>query len=888
MSASDSNRSPSAIPTTEVDQSEISVKREVNPEESTVTAEEWRAMQSVLDAVYAYRDTDGHDPSKLFHRKVNKRAVPDYYETIREPIALSTVKAKINTKEYRQFSEFVRDFALIPHNAQIYNRPSCAAYKDALTIKVQSVIESELQKLVDQKIISAEVAVLPDLGEIPPVSPRLAEQEGEEDEDDEDEDEDDDGEDSDEEGSKRRRKRGPRSSLATSKREDNVKSNDVDARRKRGRPPRVDTPLEARIKAVLKGLRKIKGPGGELKVSHFEKLPDKTSYPGYFTEIKNPMALDLIKRKSKRKKYQSVDQLMKDVELMFENAKTYNRDDSQIHKDAVELQKEARSLAEQEKKKPDSDYMMEDGKLPLPNGILYNNELWKVGDWVHIQNPNDLNKPIVGQIYRTWQDPEGQKWVNACWYYRPEQTVHRFDRHFYENEVVKTGQYRDHNIEEVLDRCFVMFFTRFPKGRPRDFPPDKEVYVCESRYNEEKHKLNKIKTWASCLPDEVREKDYQMDMFETPNKMKKVPSPIKHLLPADAKETDDLPKPTWGLENAPPIVGAVHRRPREANESPPPEPTPSPPPPATLPPAQAGQGSISRTPQVTNGTSNHQGMSSQSAGYSSKPYSSEQYPKQSPLPPTPSSSSSSSSSSQHQQQPPHQPATNRQPSSQPTIHPVSMTPVPLPPSAARTPPAQSAHPHQQPGYASTQTPTSSSSYNYTAASLTPPRPIPMPMERAGGGGGGGGGTGSFYQPPKPVEVYHLLDHAQAGIPAEVTAQFHHDDQGHILFFTAPPVETLPPYKQGQALGHSVHYLAEKARRAEKRKAAAAAAAAAGMGMEMEMETTVVQKRQKTGADGEREKQQRELDEEIKRLKLKSLEIWTRQLRDGMEGLYTGF
>ena len=59
-----------------------------------------------------------------------------------------------------------------------------------------------------------------------------------------------------------------------------------------------------------------------------------------------------------------------------------------------------------------------------------------------------------------------------------------------------------------------------------------------------------------------------MDLFDEPRKVKKVPSPIKHLLPSDAKETDDLPKPTWGLENAPPIVGAVHKRPREANVSP--------------------------------------------------------------------------------------------------------------------------------------------------------------------------------------------------------------------------------------------------------------------------------------------------------------------------------
>lgn len=228
-------------------------------------------------------------------------------------------------------------------------------------------------------------------------------------------------------------------------------------------------------------------------------------------------------------------------------------------------QKEARKLVDLEKKKPDTEYVMEEGRLPLPNGISHNGQIWKVGDWVHIQNPNDVTKPIVAQIYRTWQDTEGQKWVNACWYYRPEQTVHQHEKHFFPNEVVKTGQYRDHHIDEVVDRCFVMFTTRYSRGRPRGFATDKEVYVCDSRYNEEKHKLNKIKTWASCLPDEVRDKDYEMDLFEGQKRVKKVPSPLLHMLKEGANEADESPKPRWGVDNAPPIVGAVHKGPRDEN-----------------------------------------------------------------------------------------------------------------------------------------------------------------------------------------------------------------------------------------------------------------------------------------------------------------------------------
>jgi chromatin structure-remodeling complex subunit RSC1/2 len=548
--------------------------------ESTVTDKEYDGMATMLGNVYAYRTSDGDDPSKIFHRKVNKRMVPDYYDVIKEPMAMSMVKAKINGREYKSFEEFVRDFALICHNAQVYNSPSAQAYQDALIIK--GVVEKELVKLVEQGVVTKERTELPFLGEIPPPDEGIIE-EVEEDDDDEEEDEDDEEEDTEDEG-KKKRKRGRPSLASKREREEKGEKDEPDTRKKRGRPPRVDTPMEARIKAIMKGLRKPKNSRGELLVGHFERLPDKAALPEYFKEIKQPIALDVIKKKLKRKKYTSIEQFMRDVELMFENAKQYNQDESQIYREAVALQKEARALAEHERARPDTDFVMEDGRIPLPDGILHNGELWKVGknfktssvnscsptlgDWVHLQNPNDLTKPIVAQIYRTYQDQDGAKWVNACWYYRPEQTVHRFDKHFFENEVVKTGQYRDHPIDEIVDRCFVMFFTRFNKGRPRGFPEDKEVYVCEARYNEEKHKINKIKTWASCLPDEVRDKDYEMDLFDVPKKLKKVPSPIKYMFKeGEQKESDDLPKPVWGAPNAPPKIGAVHCRPRDPKVS---------------------------------------------------------------------------------------------------------------------------------------------------------------------------------------------------------------------------------------------------------------------------------------------------------------------------------
>ncbi|KAF2258533.1 hypothetical protein CC78DRAFT_572430 [Lojkania enalia] len=747
---------------------------------SSVTEDEWKAMSIVLANVSGHRTQGGYDPTKLFQRKVNKRSLPDYYEVIKEPMALSIIKAKVQQKEYKDFPEFVRDFALVPHNAQVYNRQDSQAYVDALEVK--RVLEQELKKLAGEKVITEEVAALPYLGEIPEQDPLPPDEEEEEEDEDEEEDDEDEDEDEDDEG-KRKRRRGPRSTAAITKRESGVRSkdevkDDPESRKKRGRPPRVDTPMEARIKAIMKGIRKPRNKLNKLMVSAFERIPDKQLMPEYHAEIKSPMAMDLLKRKLKRKKYNSVDHFMQDVELMFENAKTYNEDDSQVYQDAVYLQKEARRIAKEEKEKPDTEYVMEEGRIPMPNGILHNGELWKVGDWVHIQNANDLTKPIVAQIYRTWQDAEGGKWVNACWYYRPEQTVHRFDRHFLENEVVKTGQYRDHRIDEVVDRCFVMFVTRYNKGRPRDFPTDKEIYVCEARYNEEKHKLNKIKTWASCLPDEVRDKDYVMDLFDAPRKLKKVPSPIAYLLRDDQKETDDLPKPEWGAENAPPKIGAVHRRPRDPKESPPPEPTPSPPP--QPPPAPA-----MTTPTLPAASTN---------GYAAdlqRSYSNPQVPTASPMPvPTPQ---------------PHHVATAYTPTHPQQYHAHSQSPAPHIPHLPPAQPAayQTITPH--PSFSTSQPPPPLPQYATPRSTVPYQQPLQAPVG---------------YKAPQPVEVYILNDHANSSIPPSIRSQFQRDEQGRVLFFTAPPQFTPSNIirKEGSALGHSARYLAAKQKRDKLRAA----------------------------------------------------------------------
>lgn len=529
-----------------------------------VSNEQYKALKAITETVSEYKisvkGNEDYYPALIFRRLPNKRNLPEYYQIISEPSAISTQKGKIQRKSYTGIPEYVRDFALIVHNAQLFNRPNSQPVKDVF--QIEQAFKDELKKLVEQGLAKEEEIEFPDLGDIPAATPEPdpVSEEDEEDEEGEDDEEDEEGDDSDG-GRKRRRGR-----VSISGKKGKADEDEDDGRKRRGRPPKVDTPMEARIKIVLKGLRRPKDKQGNARIRHFERLPDKAEHPHYYTEIKEPIALDTVRKKAKRKKYNSLEHFMKDLELMFKNAMAYNVDGSEVFQDAKVLLKESSAMMQVEKQKSDDEFKLDDGRVPLPDGIEYKDEKWKTGDWIHINNLNDVTKPIVAQIYRTWRDDNGQNWINACWYYRPEQTIHQYEKHFYPDEVCKTGQYRDHHIEEVMDRCFVMFFTRYSRGRPRGLGADKEVYVCESRYNEDKHKFNKIKTWASCLPDEVRDKDYEMDLLAVPRKIKKVPSPIKDELKADQKE-DEIPTPRWGLKNAPPIVGGVRKGPRDENVS---------------------------------------------------------------------------------------------------------------------------------------------------------------------------------------------------------------------------------------------------------------------------------------------------------------------------------
>lgn len=75
------------------------------------------------------------------------------------------------------------------------------------------------------------------------------------------------------------------------------------------------------------------------RTSIFEKLPSKKLYPDYFNLIERPVSIDLILKDCKNGVYTEVEQVKRDLQTMYDNAKFYNEKDSWVYNDAVKLNK---------------------------------------------------------------------------------------------------------------------------------------------------------------------------------------------------------------------------------------------------------------------------------------------------------------------------------------------------------------------------------------------------------------------------------------------------------------------------------------------------------------------------------------------------------------------
>jgi ATP-dependent helicase STH1/SNF2 len=70
----------------------------------------------------------------------------------------------------------------------------------------------------------------------------------------------------------------------------------------------------------------------------FMDLVSKRDYPLYYTMIKKPIAMKIIKKRIQSPYYKTIQQFKEDFDLMFDNARTFNEEGSFVYEDADEMQ----------------------------------------------------------------------------------------------------------------------------------------------------------------------------------------------------------------------------------------------------------------------------------------------------------------------------------------------------------------------------------------------------------------------------------------------------------------------------------------------------------------------------------------------------------------------
>lgn len=80
-----------------------------------------KKFQTVIIMVHS--QISQHRNGNIFHNPIKPSEAPDYYDIIRRPMDLKTIKGRIRDGQIASSDEFQRDVYLMFANSLMYNRP---------------------------------------------------------------------------------------------------------------------------------------------------------------------------------------------------------------------------------------------------------------------------------------------------------------------------------------------------------------------------------------------------------------------------------------------------------------------------------------------------------------------------------------------------------------------------------------------------------------------------------------------------------------------------------------------------------------------------------------------------------------------------------------------
>ncbi|RIB02191.1 SNF2 family N-terminal domain-containing protein [Gigaspora rosea] len=111
---------------------------------------------------------------------------------------------------------------------------------------------------------------------------------------------------------------------------DNESSSSIKRKNKGRKIDSIEIAIEPSTLAKKKVIRQ--------RAALFIELPSRKKYPYYYEQIEHPIAINMIRQKISRDEYSSAEQFKNDVYLMFDNARTFNIEGSQVYSDAEMMQ----------------------------------------------------------------------------------------------------------------------------------------------------------------------------------------------------------------------------------------------------------------------------------------------------------------------------------------------------------------------------------------------------------------------------------------------------------------------------------------------------------------------------------------------------------------------
>ncbi|EDV28838.1 uncharacterized protein TRIADDRAFT_52108 [Trichoplax adhaerens] len=315
-----------------------------NKGNATVSGNSKSTMRKLINDVRQLKDDTGRLICEMFIELPSQEEYPDYYVIIKEPIDLTIIDRRLKGGHYRDLLGLRDDLLLMIKNAHKFNQPGSSIYQDATIIKKSvNVFCNKLQSASGEQSISsrASTTVSEEASSVANASEDEKKEEvniyftlydtvtefiNSNDQSLSDE------------LTKLPSKKANRAyyevvknPLSLFKIQSRLRANYYDKLEKLYDD--LDLTLQNAQLVNESSSKVYKDKSGRLLCDIFWKLPSKKTYPSYYSVIKKPIDLTQIERRIKLCKYDSEEGLLDDFKLMFDNAKTFNEEGSQIYED---------------------------------------------------------------------------------------------------------------------------------------------------------------------------------------------------------------------------------------------------------------------------------------------------------------------------------------------------------------------------------------------------------------------------------------------------------------------------------------------------------------------------------------------------------------------------